>query len=112
MTTPTFAESVENLFAAGLDLPAGPVFDRVRDKMQIAAEEAITYWYNRDGAAAFTCRGKLRGLLEAAKLFGESTKTSWTATNRHFISGLHQWVGSGWATISSQTDNTEDEDKD
>ena len=69
MTTPTFAESVENLFARGLDLPAGPVFDQIRDKMHIAADEAIEAWGNGEREDAFAYRGRLRGLLEAAQLF-------------------------------------------
>ena len=55
--------------AAGRDLPAGLAFDQIRDKMHIAADDAIEAWKNGDTANAFAYRGKLRGLLEAAQLF-------------------------------------------
>ena len=69
MTSPTFAESVENLLAAGRDLPAGLAFDQIRDKMHIAADEAIESWVNGEREIAYAYRGKLRGLLESARLF-------------------------------------------
>ena len=69
MTSPTFIESVEHLFSRGLDLPAGPVFDQIRDEMHIAADEAIELWNDGDTANAFAERGKLLDLLEVAQLF-------------------------------------------